>query len=564
MSKLALLAAVLVGAVFCAAGCAGGGNPAKSAMDRGDMIMLRSVLDTGYDVNQKVAIWPHNLLDYAACWGYDDAVKLLLDRGMDVNKGWEFNKTHNMYNTPLMRALQCNSAGAHPTTVRLLLDRGAKVDPVSLKMVSTNYNDRSVTAMVREAYELQSQGKSAAKPAASVPTVPGTMANLVALRRTVDSGDINAVLAYVREHPNARTNEGSAARTADLAFYSSLRARDLPMAKALAAAGADATLPDALDIAVVQGTEASVRWLLEQGADPRAPLRWGGGTAYQSAKENKKSVYLEWFDARADGPAPSVTRLAARAPREPSSDIDAPRSRGSERPDDFALVIGVEEYQSLPKADYGVRDAQTVRKHLEALGFPARNIISLEGPQATGNKLKSYLEEWLPLNVKPTSTLFVYYSGHGAPDPKTGDAYLVPWDGDATFLKSTAYPLKKFYADLSKTKAKRVLVALDACFSGAGGRSVLAQGARPLVAKVAEVSGGERVTILAAASGEEITGSLNDQGHGMFTYFLLKGLSEGKRTAKELHSYLTPRVQDEARRQNRQQTPALIGADAPF
>ena len=203
-----------------------------------------------------------------------------------------------------------------------------------------------------------------------------------------------------------------------------------------------------------------------------------------------------------------------------------------------------------------------MRRHLEALGFPARNIISLEGSQATGSKLRSYLEEWLPLNVKPTSTLFVYYSGHGAPDAKTGDAYLVPWDGDPKFLKSTALPLKKFYADLAKTKAKRVIVALDACFSGAGGRSVLAQGARPLVAKIAELTPTEgRITILAAASGDEITGTLQEQSHGLFTYHLLKGLSaDPKASAQSLFDYLKPRVQDDARRENRDQTPVLAGA----
>ena len=90
--------------------------------------------------------------------------------------------------------------------------------------------------------------------------------------------------------------------------------------------------------------------------------------------------------------------------------------------------------------------------------------------------------------MKANSTLFVYYSGHGAPDVKTGDAYLVPWDGDPKFLKSTALPLTKLYSDLAKTKAKRVIVALDACFSGAGGRSELAKGARPLIAKIADTA----------------------------------------------------------------------------
>ncbi len=376
---------------------------------------------------------------------------------------------------------------------------------------------------------------------------------------------------------------------------------DLDALRNLISAGADLDVADGngetplMKTALLGKTEAA-RMLLDAGANPNRGTMFGTPLSY--AVNFKRAELAALLLARGATPTTEARALAATASaaaaapprsspgnlddaaydrlrasagmpaeaRAPVSDVDSPAKSGVQRPDDFALVIGIEDYQSLPRADYGVRDAQTVRKHLEALGFPARNIISLEGARATGNKLKSYLEEWLPLNVSPTSTLFVYYSGHGAPDPATGDAYLVPWDGDATFLKSTAYPLKKLYADLSKTKAKRVIVALDACFSGAGGRSVLAQGARPLVAKVADVPAGERMTVLAAASGEEITGTLNEQGHGMFTYFLLKGLADGKKTARQLHDYLTPRVQDEARRQNRQQTPSLAGAslDSPL
>ncbi len=264
-------------------------------------------------------------------------------------------------------------------------------------------------------------------------------------------------------------------------------------------------------------------------------------------------------------PAPAIA-VATPAPTV-TSDVDAPARREAQRPNDYALVIGIQDYQSLPKADYGARDAQTVRRHFEALGVPARNIITLEGTQATGSKLRSYLQQWLPRNVKPESTLFVYYSGHGAPDPSSGEAYLVPWDADPMFLTTSAYPLKQFYAELAALKTKRVLVALDACFSGSGGRSVLAKGARPLVARVDEsVPTSANLTVLAAASGSEITGTLDDQAHGIFTYHLLKGLSEGAKTPRSLYDYLKPRVQDDARRQNREQSPTLAGdgADAAF
>jgi hypothetical protein len=320
--------------------------------------------------------------------------------------------------------------------------------------------------------------------------------------------------------------------------------------------------------------------LLDRGATPTPEARalaedrgaqaaLAGNTAARKAELMRKGLVAKPLDLHVapSRPAPAAAAAAPEA-KEAVSDVDTPAEKAADRPDDFALLVGIEEYQSLPKAEFGARDARTVRRHLEALGFPARNIISLEGSGATKSKLEGYLQEWLPLNVKPSSTLFVYYSGHGAPDPKSGDAYLVPWDGDPKFLKSTAYPLKRLYAELAATKAKRVVVALDACFSGAGGRSVLAAGARPLVAKVDDgVPAATRLTVLAAASGDEITGTLDEQGHGLFTYHLLKALSaDPKASARSLFGALSPKVQDDARRQNREQTPTLAGAslDAPL
>lgn len=68
---------------------------------------------------------------------------------------------------------------------------------------------------------------------------------------------------------------------------------------------------------------------------------------------------------------------------------------------------------------------------------------------------------------------------------------------------------------------------------------------------------------LTASESNQITSTLNKKGHGLFTYYLLKGLngaakdSSGKVTLKGLYDYLTPKVQDEAGRQNRDQTPTL-------
>ena len=289
---------------------------------------------------------------------------------------------------------------------------------------------------------------------------------------------------------------------------------------------------------------------------------WRYGDSFYTAFNKEAPLYAHVKAEGGSGMA-QAARAAPAAPARPRivSDADAPRYRLGESPADFALVVGIDKYKDLPEAEFGARDAEAVKAHLLALGYPERNIIHLTGDNATRTGLQKYLEEWLPRNVTPESTVFFYYSGHGAPDVKTGEAFLVPWDGDPSFLQSTAYPVKQLYEALGRLKARRVLVALDSCFSGAGGRSVLARGMRPLVPTMATPppSAG-KLTILAAASGEEVTGSLPEQGHGMFTYHLLKGLS-GAATVQGVFDYLKPKVQDGARRQNREQTPVLVGSD---
>ncbi|MFH1726778.1 MAG: caspase family protein [Elusimicrobiota bacterium] len=272
---------------------------------------------------------------------------------------------------------------------------------------------------------------------------------------------------------------------------------------------------------------------------------------------------------RPQAPSPAPMPAPAAAPEKTySSGVDQPAYRFAENADLFALVIGVDRYKDLPRAEFAERDAAAVKEHLRALGFPERNIVTLTGADATISGMRKYVEEWLPRNIREGSRLFVYFSGHGAPDPSTGEAYLVPWDGDASFLKSTAYPVAKLYASLRGLPAESVWVALDACFSGAGGRSVLADGARPLVLKTADQTPDDpRLAVLSAAAGDEITGTLKAEGHGIFTYYLLEGMSrqaargKGRLDLADVHDYLKPKVRDAARRQNRDQTPSLRGGN---
>jgi N-acetylneuraminic acid mutarotase len=283
---------------------------------------------------------------------------------------------------------------------------------------------------------------------------------------------------------------------------------------------------------------------------------------YDPAKDRLRLLPSAKPVARADRPAPG------RAPI-PAPDL-IPSRHGKERPDDFALVVGVERYRSLPAATYAERDAAAFARYAQAvLGVPEENTILLTGERAAKTDIAKYVEEWLPRNVEKRSRVFVFYSGHGAPDPREGTAHLVPWDGDPAFLQTTGYPLERLYEQLGRLKAREVVVMLDACFSGAGGRSVIASGLRPLVlVQEAVIPKGSKLTVLAAASGDEVAGSLDAQRHGLFTYYLLKGLdgaadpkASGHVSVDDLHGYVRKNVLRSARRQNREQTPVLRTPD---
>jgi hypothetical protein len=258
--------------------------------------------------------------------------------------------------------------------------------------------------------------------------------------------------------------------------------------------------------------------------------------------------------------APAVENSGRRG-----SDVDAPRYTVRMDPNKFALVVGISKYRDLPEASFAEQDARAVKRHLLALGYPEQNIVLLAGDHATKSSLEEKLERWLPMNIGDKSTVFVYYSGHGAPDAESREAYLVPWDGDPESLAQTAFPLSRFYKDLNKLPAARVLVALDSCFSGAGGRSVLAKGIKPLITNIdTSVPQGGKLVVFTASGANQVSGTSENQGHGTFTYYFLKGLngdaaaSTGHVTVNSLYDYVSGQVNAAAHRQEREQNPQLL------
>lgn len=250
--------------------------------------------------------------------------------------------------------------------------------------------------------------------------------------------------------------------------------------------------------------------------------------------------------------------------------IDAPPALAMPvDPEAYAVVIGIEQHQSesVPPAEFAAHDAQTVYAYLtQAMGFAPKNVVLLKDHDASKAELEKNLGTWLRNRITSKSRVLVYYAGHGSPDSSTGSPYLVPYDGDPSYIDDTGYSLDRLYRNLARLPTDDIRVVLDASFSGLGRRSLIAQGARPLVsiARGEGSPGGNTLVFKACQDGQASTSSPTE-GHGLLTHFLLMGLQgradldhDGTVATSELFRYLRPRVESEARKQNIKQSPAIL------
>jgi len=250
---------------------------------------------------------------------------------------------------------------------------------------------------------------------------------------------------------------------------------------------------------------------------------------------------------------------------------DIPRS-GRKGEHDLAIVFGIESYKNVPGVSFAKRDATWMKKYFEnILGIPKNRIYyktDTDVGQAEFSKVFSE-DGWLDKRVKEGKTnLYIYYAGHGAPDMKKNKAYLIPYDGDPNYASQTGYEMDKLYEQLGNLGAASVTVFLDACFSGANrDNEMLLADARPVFMEVDE-SATRDVTVFSAAGGKEISSAWPEKKHGLFSYYLMKGMrgeadenNDNQITVGELGDYVKEHVSDMAGMLDREQTPGLQTLD---
>ena len=250
--------------------------------------------------------------------------------------------------------------------------------------------------------------------------------------------------------------------------------------------------------------------------------------------------------------------------------LDPTKVKSRKLSNKVALIIGVQNYSSAPKATFAASDAKWFYEYAKnVFGVSENNIKKLVNKDASFIQTQKVISKWLPSKIKANQTeLIVFFAGHGLSTPDGKELYLLVHDSDTDLLSRTAISRSELFNDIVKLKPKSVTLFFDTCYSGSSrDDESLLVAARPIRILPSEVSNRpDNFTIFSAAKNEQISSGFKEARHGIFSYYLMKGL-EGKAdsnkdkqiTNGELHVYMDKHVSQKALELGRKQNPDLAG-----
>ncbi len=216
----------------------------------------------------------------------------------------------------------------------------------------------------------------------------------------------------------------------------------------------------------------------------------------------------------------------------------------------YALIIGNEDYRSHQpdlssevNVKFARRDALVFKEYaLKALGIPEQNILfELDADAVTMSRAINKINLIIK-NTGGNADVFFYYAGHGLPDERTKEPYLIPVNVSGNDLEY-AIKLSELYKKLNEHESKKITVFIDACFSGGAREQGLVE-ARGVKIKPNETFLAGNIVSFSASSGTQSSLPYKEKGHGLFTYYLLKYLQEtkGEGTYGDLSKYLQEKI----------------------
>lgn len=224
----------------------------------------------------------------------------------------------------------------------------------------------------------------------------------------------------------------------------------------------------------------------------------------------------------------------------------------SEYKNNFALVIGINDYQYVNPLFFARNDAEEVAATLiKDFDFQSENVTILLDSEATKSNILKCFMKFASNNIDPDDKIFIYYAGHGDTiQSRRGDTgFLIPVDGTPDDI-STFIRWDELTRNSELFNAKHVLFVMDACYGGLAITRALGPGNARFLKDMLKRQARQ---VLTAGKADETVADAGGPipNHSIFTGHFLLGLrgeaaqSDGIITANGLMSYVYQKVSND-------------------
>ncbi|HAA33397.1 MAG TPA: Clp protease [Cyanobacteria bacterium UBA8553] len=216
-----------------------------------------------------------------------------------------------------------------------------------------------------------------------------------------------------------------------------------------------------------------------------------------------------------------------------------------------ALLIGVSQYgpgfNQLTAAVNDIEAMQRVLQHPDMGDFDEVRPLIDPDPQEMGTAIEKLFGEG-----SRDDLLLLFFSGHGVKD-ESGNLYLATRttrkNERGGLIRSTAIASRFVNEIMSDSRARRQVVILDCCFSGAFGDGLLAKDDSSV--DVRRQLGGEGRVVLTSSTSTQYSFEQQGSDLSIYTRYLVEGIETGAAdldedeviSVDELHEYANIKVQ---------------------
>lgn len=227
------------------------------------------------------------------------------------------------------------------------------------------------------------------------------------------------------------------------------------------------------------------------------------------------------------------------------------------QPKAIAITIGIEKFShdQLAPVKYAAHDAEVMAEYLRTIeGIPGERLRLLLNEQAQRKDFEELFEQWLPKRVDSDTVIYVFFTGRAFVDGATGAVFLAPYDGTGA-TTSGLYPIRRLQEMLNTLPVQRAILFFDVSVDPLPGTD-LASVQAPDWGSGMGRERKDRDMWMVGNRGLQEAHVYESGKHGLFTYFLLRGLQgladvdrDGMVIAGELCTYVRGQVSRVAREQ---------------